>query len=173
MTRLLLPTIDANLVDATVTAWHKRPNDAVTTGEPLVEMTTDKAAFDLESPATGLLLRILAGEKSIVPAGYILAVVGQAGEEDAGADAENEALMAAYRAAAKTAARADAAAGRAAAAAPTPPAGAAGPERVRATPRARQLARQHGIDLAAVQAETAAEVVTETVLRPYLPGGAA
>jgi len=159
MTRILVPQLDANTIDVTVTAWRKRPGDAVREGESLAELTTDKAAFDLEAPASGTLLAVLAAPKSVVPSGYILGVIGAAGESDAAAEAENAAILAAYRAATGTAAPAAAAA---AAAAAKPAA------RVRATPRARRLAQQRGLDLARVQAETGAEVIDETVLAAYL-----
>ena len=71
--------------------------------------------------------------------------------EDPAAAAENEALVAAYRGPA---------------AVPAPARERA--TRVRATPRARRLAQEQGIDLAKVQAETGAEVIDETVLAPYL-----
>ncbi len=167
MTRLTVPQLDANLVDVTVTGWHKQPGEPVTTGEPLVEITTDKAAFELEAPADGALLAILAETKSVVPAGYILALIGAPGETDATAAAENARLLAAYRDHPQGAAG-GAPAPTAAPAAPAAPAG-----RIRATPRARRLAQQHGLDLARIQAESGAEVVTETVLAPYLPEGRA
>ena len=157
MTRILVPQLDANTIDVTVTAWRKRPGDAVREGESLAELTTDKAVFDLEAPASGTLLAVLAAPKSVVPSGYILGVIGAAGESDAAAEAENAAILAAYRAATGTAAPAAAAAAAAKSAA-----------RVRATPKARRLAQQRGLDLARVQAETGAEVIDETVLAAYL-----
>ena len=165
MTRVTVPAIDANIVDVTVTAWHKRPGDAVAAGEVVAELTTDKAAFDLETPAGGTLLKILAAEKSVVPVGYILALVGNAGEDDPSATAANAALLASYRA---SAAPASPEGSGAVPAAPT--AVSAGGERLRATPKARRLAQAHGLDLAAIQARTGAEIVTEAVLAPFLPG---
>jgi len=156
-TRILVPQLDANTRDVTVTAWHKRPGDAVAAGESIAELTTDKAAFDLESPASGTLLAVLAEPKSVVPPGYVLGVIGAPGDADPAADADNAALLASYRAAAGAAAGASSASAAPAAAA-----------RVRATPKARRLAQQRGLDLARIQAETGAEVVDEAVLAPYL-----
>ncbi|MDD5705879.1 MAG: hypothetical protein PHR35_08135 [Kiritimatiellae bacterium] len=175
MTRITVPFIDANIVDVTVTAWRRHPGERVTANEAVAELTTDKASFDLESPAGGTLLEVLAGEKSIVPIGYILALVGSPGETDAGAAAENAAIMAAYRERARTAATDGTPGGQsvtadAAATAPAPPPGAPAP--VRATPKARRLAQAHGLDLHAIQSKTGAEIITESVLAPFLPGGA-
>jgi pyruvate/2-oxoglutarate dehydrogenase complex dihydrolipoamide acyltransferase (E2) component len=160
MTRLLVPQLDANLVDVTVTAWRKRVGDPVETGEIIAELTTDKASFELESPATGTLLAVLAAEKSIVPAGYVLALIGRPDERDPDAAAENERLMAVYRQTASN--RTGPQKTGAAAAAPRA-------ARVRATPRARRLAQLHNLDLDQIQRASGVEVVDETTLAPYLP----
>jgi pyruvate/2-oxoglutarate dehydrogenase complex dihydrolipoamide acyltransferase (E2) component len=156
-TRIRVPQLDANTIDVTVTAWHKQPGEGVVAGETIAELTTDKAAFDLEAPASGTLLAILAAPRSVVPAGYVIGVIGDPGDADPDAAADNATLLAAYRAATGASPAA------AAAAAAEPAAG-----RVRATPKARRLAQQHGIDLARVQIETGAEVVDEAALAPYL-----
>ncbi len=166
MTRIIVPAIDTNIIDVTVTAWHKRPGDKVAAGEIVAELTTDKAAFDLEAPADGTLLAILAAEKSVVPVGFILALVGKAGEEDPDAAATNAALLASYRANAAPPGP-EARATVAVAASVASPGGG----RLRATPKARRLAQAHGLDLAAIQGRTGAEIVTEAVLAPFLPGG--
>lgn len=151
MTRIIIPQLDANLVDVTITRWRKQIGDPVTSGESLAELTTDKAVYELEAPATGTLLAVYAAEKSVVPTSYVIGLIGAAGEEDPAVAADNEALMTAYR-------------GPAAAPAPTRERAA----RVRATPRVRRLAQEQGIDLAKVQAETGAEIIDEAVLAPYL-----
>lgn len=159
-TRILVPQLDANTIDVTVTAWHKQPGDAIREGENIAEITTDKAAFELEAPASGTLLTILAAPKSVVPAGYILGIIGAAGQSDATAEADNNATLAAYRTA--TGAPVPAATTT------TPVADAQKPAaRVRATPKARRLARQQGLDLALIQRETGAEVIDEAVLTAY------
>lgn len=152
MTHIIIPQLDANVVDVTVTRWRKKPGDAVKVGEGIAELTTDKAVYELEAPADGTLLAIYAAEKSVVPTGFTAGAIGQPGEVDPDAGAVNEAQMAAYRGAA------------APAEAPARDRG----TRVRATPRARRLAQEKGLDLARIQAETGAEVIDETVLAPYL-----
>ena len=183
VTRITVPFLDANMIDVTVTAWRKAVGDRVQTGEIVAELTTDKATFELESTGNGTLLAILAAPKSVVPSGYILALLGEPGEADAGAPAHNDKLMAKYRAEArgqkseisdqKTVA---AAAGRGPEVRdqPPPPSTLALPPasaptaRVRATPRARRLAQEHGLDLARIQSETGAEVIDEAVLQKHL-----
>ncbi len=167
ITRLTVPPLDANILDVTITAWRKTPGEMVRQGEIVAELTTDKATFDLEAMGSGTLLAILAAPKSVVPSGYILALLGEPGETDERAVAQNQALMSKYRAAAghpSTTPR-----GPTPATATPPPATPPAPAtRIRATPRARRLAQEHGLDLAHIQAETGAEVVDEAVLQPYL-----
>jgi pyruvate/2-oxoglutarate dehydrogenase complex dihydrolipoamide acyltransferase (E2) component len=151
MTRINIPQLDANLVDVTLTRWRKAVGDTVAAGETLAELTTDKAVYELEAPGSGTLLAVYAAEKSVVPAGFIVGLIGASGETDPAAEDANAELMSAYR-------------GPSVAAAPARDRGA----RVRATPRARRLAQEKGLDLAQIQAETGAEVIDETVLAPYL-----
>jgi len=154
MTRITIPQLDANLVDVTLTRWRKHVGDAVAAGECVAELTTDKAVYELEAPASGTLLAIYAAEKSIVPTGFIAGLIGKPGEEDPEAESENSALASQYRS------------GTAAA---EPPAQLRDRgTRIRATPRVRRLAQERGIDLAKVQAETGAELIDEKVLAPYL-----
>ena len=171
ITRLIVPFLDANIIDVTVTAWHKKPGDVVHPGEIVTELTTDKTTFDLESSGSGTLLAILAEPKSIVPSGYILALLGEPGEVDIEAAACNQTLMDTYRAAARqsdsrTVGRSDGQTAPPHHRPSVPPS--TGAARVRATPRARRLAQEQGLDLARVQAETGAEVIDEAVLQKFL-----
>jgi len=157
ITRIIVPQLDANTIDVTVTAWRKAPGDRVQAGELIADLTTDKATFELEASGSGVLLAILAATKSVVPSGYILAILGEPGETDAAAVAANQTLMAAYGQ------------GRAPASSSASPLPATpSPARIRATPRARRLAQEHGLDLARIQSETGAAVIDEAVLKPYL-----
>ena len=156
MTRIIVPFLDANILDVTVVKWLKAPGDAVASGEVVAAVSTDKAAFEIEAPAAGTLLAVLAPEKSIVPVKYVLGLVGAPGEEDAAASAENAALMAAYRAAAASPSAPSA----------TPAPGGAQP--LRATPKARRYAQANGIDLADVAKATGAAMITEAILMQYV-----
>ncbi len=172
MIRITVPFLDANIVDVTVVKWRKAIGDAVTSGEVAVEISTDKAAFEIEAPATGTLLAVFAPEKSIVPIKFVLGLIGAAGEEDPAATADNAALMAAYRA--SLAAPAVSAAGpkpatAGASAAPATPATGASPA-LRATPKARRYAQSKGIDLAEVARTTGASMITEAIIMQYEEG---
>lgn len=54
---------------AIVVRWLKHEGDKVKLGEPLVELETEKVSFELESPAAGTLLKLLAREAAEVPVG--------------------------------------------------------------------------------------------------------
>ena len=148
MTKIVIPQLDANIVDVTITRWRKQVGEAVAEGEIVADLTTDKAAYELESPATGILLAIIAAEKSIVLAGATIGMLGNLGEEVK--------LSAETKFSETSESR-----GGVTTSAPRAP-------RVRATPRARRLAQEKGLDLAKIQAETGAEIIDEAVLAPYL-----
>ena len=61
---------------ASVLRWLKREGDPVQAGEALVELETEKVSYELESPATGTLLKIFADENSQVPVGGQLCQIG-------------------------------------------------------------------------------------------------
>ncbi len=164
-TRLAIPLVSTNAADVTLVHWKVRPGETVAHGQSLLDVTTDKAAFEIESPADGTLLSILAPERSVVPIGYVVALIGNPGEEDAHIERDNAALVAAQQ---------HSLVGRepeVGCTGPTPPTNVAPAfpgTNVRATPKARRLAEERGLDLAAIQAETGASIITETVLQPYL-----
>lgn len=169
MTRITVPFLDANILDVTVVKWHKSTGDAVSEGEVVAEVSSDKAAYEIESPASGTLLVILAPEKSIVPVKTILGVVGAPGEADDAATAENARILSEYRAtimgtqplnspAAQPLNRITAQPLNPAAAAP-----------LRATPKARRLAEARGIDLAEVaKSNGGVSMVTEKMVADFI-----
>ena len=63
-----------------VVRWLKREGEPVKSGEAIVELETEKVSYELESPAAGVLLKIIAGETTEVPVGDPLGYIGQPGE---------------------------------------------------------------------------------------------
>ncbi len=63
-----------------VVRWIKQEGEPVRQGEPLVELETEKVSYELESPAEGVLLKIVARENIAVPVGDPLCYIGQPGE---------------------------------------------------------------------------------------------
>lgn len=58
--------------------WLKHEGDAVKPGDPLVELETEKVSYELESPAAGVLRKIIAQEAAEVPVGDPLCQIGEA-----------------------------------------------------------------------------------------------
>jgi pyruvate/2-oxoglutarate dehydrogenase complex dihydrolipoamide acyltransferase (E2) component len=65
---------------ASVLRWLKREGESVQAGEAIVELETEKVSYELESPTTGTLLKILAEESSQVPVGGQLCQIGGEGD---------------------------------------------------------------------------------------------
>lgn len=175
MTRIIVPFLDANILDVTVVKWHKAVGDAVAEGEVVAEVSSDKAAYEIESPVAGTLLAVFAPEKSIVPVKTILALVGAPGETDDGAAADNARILSEYRATMLGAPVAQRAANQAPVgrqiSGPAPAAlhddKVAQPP-LRATPKARRLAEARGIDLSEVaRANGGAAMVTEKMVADF------
>jgi pyruvate/2-oxoglutarate dehydrogenase complex dihydrolipoamide acyltransferase (E2) component len=82
--RVIMPQAGQDLETGTVTAWLKAEGDAVAKGEPIVQIETEKISVEVESPATGTVLRIVAPAGSEVPIFSTIAVVGTPGEDISG-----------------------------------------------------------------------------------------
>ena len=72
---VLLPEMGESVAEGSVTSWRKKPGDAVTAGEPLVDVTTDKVDVEVASPAAGTLTKILVEEGATVKVGAKLAEI--------------------------------------------------------------------------------------------------
>jgi pyruvate dehydrogenase E2 component (dihydrolipoamide acetyltransferase) len=140
--------------EGTVVKWLVKEGDSVSSGTPLAEIETDKAVMEQESFEDGKVLKILVAEGSKVAVGTLLMVTGDAGEDISGLVAGG---VPAKKAEAPKAAPAPAkAAAPAKPAAPVPAAPVAAPApvvaagRATASPLARKIAKDQGVDLAAV-----------------------
>ncbi len=140
---IVMPRLSDSMEEGTILQWFVAEGAEVKEGEPLVEVETDKASVTYEAESDGTVLSIAAPEGSTVAVGAVIAVIGAAGES----------APAAAVAAVATPVHAPAVLSGSAAAfppavAPGPPAGNGG--RVKASPLARRIAAQSGIDLAAL-----------------------
>ncbi|MBM4081020.1 MAG: hypothetical protein FJ278_15045 [Planctomycetes bacterium] len=158
--KVRFPKVDANVLEGQVGKWLKKEGDAIAKGEPLVELITDKANFELPAEAAGTLRKILSHEKSVIPVGYVMAILGDGAEEMPDVTAENEALLVKHRELA--------ALGKLPSRVVKPLA--EKKARVRATPAARRIAKEAGIDLADVPLSDANQIVTEEVVQQFLAG---
>ena len=157
---VLMPRMGYDMQEARVVQWLKAEGDHVNMGEDIAEIETDKAIVPMPSVGTGTLLRQMAAEGDVVPVGQILAVIGQPGEE-----IPPELLVSAAPAAAaapEPAPPSPATTNVATSAAPS-----SAPSGVRASPLARKLAAEHGIDLAHVTGTGPGGRVTEADVAAY------
>lgn len=143
--RITLDRLYPDMKEATIGHWLKQEGDEIALGEPIVELITDKVTFDFESPGAGLLRRIYARDKSVLPIGCTLAVLAGPEEELPDIEAENRERIAAWEA--QVAQEKGQTSGPRLVAGVSISRPATG---VRATPSARRLAREHGIDLASI-----------------------
>jgi pyruvate dehydrogenase E2 component (dihydrolipoamide acetyltransferase) len=74
------PDIGEGLTEGEIVRWLVKEGDEIKEGQPLVEVETDKALAEIPSPATGVVLKILAKEKEIVKVGQVIVIIGKKGE---------------------------------------------------------------------------------------------
>jgi pyruvate dehydrogenase E2 component (dihydrolipoamide acetyltransferase) len=150
-----LPRLGQGMEAGTIVRWLKSEGDQVEKGEPLYELDTDKVTQEVEAEASGVLLKILAGEGEEIEVGKRIAVIGEEGE-DVQAEAEAEAEVEVEEDEQEEGSPGEAREeerelGREAAAEEEEPAADAHPSRVdgrvKASPLARRIARERGIEL--------------------------
>jgi pyruvate dehydrogenase E2 component (dihydrolipoamide acetyltransferase) len=150
MAELVMPRLSDTMEEGTILRWLKADGERVARGEELVEIETDKATMTYESDQAGVL-EIVATEGSTLPVGATIARVGAASEGTDERDARGELAREQPRGDSAPASSPATAAAPAAAQplARTEPDGEpeAGGERVKASPLARRIARESGIDL--------------------------
>lgn len=145
-TLLRMPEVAANATHATLAAWSKKEGEPIAVGDCLAEVETDKAIVEISADSAGVMGQWLVPAGQEVEVGAPIAVLLAAGE--AAADVQALLQAAGAVATAPAAAAASAVPGTPAPAATT--AQASG-ERLRASPVARRLAAQRGVDLSRLQ----------------------
>ncbi len=76
MTEIILPELGEGIKKATVSYWFFKPGERVGEKDDLVELTTDKATFNLPSPAAGIISEIIVPEGETVDVGAVLGIIG-------------------------------------------------------------------------------------------------
>jgi pyruvate dehydrogenase E2 component (dihydrolipoamide acetyltransferase) len=148
-TQILMPALSPTMEEGTLAKWLVKEGDVVKSGQILAEIETDKATMEFEAVDEGTVGKILIAEGSAgVKVNTPIAVLLEEGEDASAAEAPAAAPKA--EAAKPQAAKAEAPAAAAPAAAPAP-AAASGGARVFASPLARRIAKEKGLDLGAVK----------------------
>ncbi|MEM2122397.1 MAG: dihydrolipoamide acetyltransferase family protein [Candidatus Bathyarchaeia archaeon] len=160
VTIVKMPKSSLTMEQGTILKWYKREGDKIEKGEPLVQIMEQKSTIDLESSVSGTVLKILAAENEDVPVGRTIAILGEPGEEippleePGGEEAKPKAPEQVLEATSK-------------------------PEElkpyveVRASPLAKKLAKEHGIDLREIKGTGPGGRVTESDVHKYLEAKAA
>jgi 2-oxoglutarate dehydrogenase E2 component (dihydrolipoamide succinyltransferase) len=85
-----MPQLGETVTEGTILKWAKQVGDSISEDEVLVEISTDKVDTEVPSPAAGTILEILVQEGDTVEVGTPLVVIGEEGEDSAGAESEVE-----------------------------------------------------------------------------------
>ncbi|HTC61585.1 MAG TPA: dihydrolipoamide acetyltransferase family protein [Candidatus Saccharimonadales bacterium] len=159
---IVMPALEMAQETGKLIAWRKKEGEAIGKGEPLLDVETDKAVVEIESPADGILVGVKAHAGDVIPVGQTIAWIVSPGEE--------------------IPAEIAAASGRrmdtAAASAPAAPANvsaqasSASTTNARISPKARRLAREHGVDLSLVRGTgSEGEIQAEDIMAFVAAGG--
>jgi len=124
VTKVLMPRLSLTMKEGTVVQWFKKEGDAVNKGEPLVEVLTEKVTYDIEAPVSGILRKVLALEGVEVPVAEVLGIITAPDEqltEETTAEAPTKEEVGEIE------------------------------KRILASPAAKRLAKEYGIDLTQVK----------------------
>ena len=160
---VVMPALEMAQETGKVVSWRKREGEQVVKGEPLLEVETDKAVVEVESPGDGILSAVSAREGAVIPVGQTIAWLLAPGESAPLATAPAQTGR-------RTESAASAAAANPAASGPS----AATAVEVRISPKARRLAREHGVDVTRLRGSgPGGEILAEDVMRAAKPPDAA
>jgi pyruvate dehydrogenase E2 component (dihydrolipoamide acetyltransferase) len=123
-TTVIMPALELAQETGKVLRWMKAPGDTVKKGEPIVEIETDKVTVEVESPAAGVLRDVTAHEGDVIPVGQPIAMIYAPNESPAST------LSAQGRGQGE------------------------GRDGIKASPLARKLAAEHGVDLAQIKSSS-------------------
>jgi pyruvate dehydrogenase E2 component (dihydrolipoamide acetyltransferase) len=157
---VVMPKQGLTMTEGTVSKWLKNEGDAVKEEEPLLEVETDKLTNTINAPASGILRKIIVPEGETVPVLANIAIIAEADEDISGLAGDSAAPAPEASSAAPAAAPA---------AAPVHKPG----ERILASPAAKKLAKEKGIDLAMVTGTGPKGRITEDDVKNYKPAPAA
>ncbi len=152
-TLVRVPELGIAIANVTILRWAAQEGEPVTRGQTLLEVQTDKMAMEIPAEVSGTLLRVFFQPDAQLTTGMPIAIIGAAGEDISALVAEAQPGL-----------------DQAAEAAPaeSPPAPAAPPREILASPVAKRLARAEGVDLALVMPSGAGGRITQEDVLTYL-----
>lgn len=150
--RIIMPKLSLTMETGSIVQWFKKEGERVEKGEPVVEVLSEKVTYDVEAPAGGILRRVLAEEGTDLPVGATLAFIAlpeeelpeveEAGTPAAEAVEETTGMRTAETSTVK--------------------------ERVLASPAAKRLAKERGVDLRQVKTIDSEGRITEEDVRSFV-----
>lgn len=135
---VIMPKLGLTMEEGVINKWLVREGDRVEKGDPLFEVATDKVNMEVESPASGVVLKILYPEGATVPITEVVAYIGEEGEEVPTPEKKAPTVAEVQEKPQEEVSfpsREEAVA----------------EERIKASPLARKLAKEYGIDLATIK----------------------
>ena len=146
-----MPRMSDTMTEGVIVAWHKKVGDKIKSGDLLAEIETDKAVMEFESFQNGTLLYIGAEKGQAVPVDTVIAVLGKEGEDykallESAGSGNTKSESAAVKTAAPVAQTPQAQPQQVLSSAP-----ANGHSRIKASPLAKKIAQEQGIDIQAVR----------------------
>jgi pyruvate dehydrogenase E2 component (dihydrolipoamide acetyltransferase) len=124
VTKVVMPRLSLTMKEGTVGKWYKKQGESVEKGEPIVELVSEKATYDLEAPSSGILRKVLVQTGVDVPVNAIIAVITAPDESFSEAEITAETQIEVE---------------------------AEDEKRVPTSPAAKRLAREYGVDLSTVK----------------------
>lgn len=140
MTPITMPKLSDTMLEGTLIKWHKKAGDPISMGDVIADVETDKATMEMEAFDDGVIAKIIVPEGGVVKVGEPIAML----EGDNASAKKSEAPAAASPPAAPKSSTP-------AAPKPRPHAAATAGSRAKASPLARKIALERGIDLSAIQ----------------------
>ncbi|RLI22643.1 2-oxo acid dehydrogenase subunit E2 [Candidatus Bathyarchaeota archaeon] len=136
--KIVMPRLSLTMKTGSVVRWYKGEGDKVEKGEPIVEVLTEKVTYDIEAPESGILRKIYAKEGDEVPVNGLLAIITKPDEPLPEIEVEKEKPKVGVK------------------------------KRVLASPAAKRLAREHGIDLTQIVGTGPEGRIIEADVRRYI-----
>lgn len=155
-TVVTMPKLGLTMTEGSVSKWHKKEGERVEKGEIIAEVATDKINYELEAPESGVLRKILIGPDAKVPVTAPIAIIAEADEDISG-------LMPKGTAGAAPATQAEVKAPPAPVAAQAP-----ATQAIKASPAAKKLAKDHGVDLSLVTGTGPGGRIVEKDVEDYI-----
>lgn len=140
VTKVVMPRLSLTMKEGTVGTWYKKEGDNVEKGEPIVEVFSEKATYDLEAPVSGILRKIIVQENDEASVDAVLAVITSPNE----VFSEEEILAEAPQTVEEV------------------------EKRILASPAAKRLAREHEIDLSLVKGSGPEGRIIEEDVRRFI-----